>query len=184
MKKLLTSQQGLSLVELVVSMIILTIVLTGMLHLFSQSLLLWNLEKSHTNLEQTARIAVNSIMKELRYARVISLNSPQSFSITKISGEVNTFHLGGDLHTKTLYMVIDKQNAQPRGGISTNPLTENIVTHLVFTPYPEISPLQAILITLEVTDPQTHEKQTVHTAGYPWNFNKTLVYSEGEVQYE
>jgi len=169
MKKHLTAEQGFTLIELMIYMTLTVILLSGMLSVFSVSLKIWTVEKSRTSLQQTARMATDQVIREIRYAQGIRLNHPQSLSITKPSGEINTFQLGGGLHGNTLYVIIDKTGVLPPGGTSTNPITENVVTSLLFTPYPVVATSQAIGVTLEVTDQNTGQKQTIHTAGYPWN---------------
>lgn len=169
MRKYLRSERGFTLIELIIYMTVTVILLSGMLSLFSAALTIWTVEKSRTSMQQTARIAVDKVMRELRYAKELSLNSAHSLRITKLSGETDTFQLGGGLHESTLYMIIDKTRAIPAGGMSTNPITENVVTNLRFTPYPDTNNIQAIGISLEVTDQSTGQQQTIHTAGYPWN---------------
>ena len=169
MKKYLISKQGFTLLELLIGITLSIILLSGMLRFFSTSINLWNIEKNRTSMQQTARLAVDRIMKDIRYAQGIQLNHPSSLKITKMNGETNTFQLGGALHENTLYMIIDKTGATPIGGISTNPLTENVVTNLLFMPYPHSANIQAITILLEVADQNTGEKQRIETAGYPWN---------------
>jgi len=169
MRRYLVSERGFTLLELMIGMTCTIILLSGMLSLLSTSLTIWTVEKSRTSMQQTARIAVDKVMRELRYAKALNLTNSQSLTITKLSGEINTFQLGGGLHGSTLYMIIDKTGTIPAGGISTNPITENVVTNLLFTLYPERASRQAITITLEVTDPSTGQQQTLHTAGYPWN---------------
>ena len=176
MRKTIKNQRGISLLEVVVSMLLMTIILTSMIHLFSHSLFVWTTQKKLITMEEIARIAVDTMVREVRYSREIKLNHRGSLQITKLNGEVNTFQLGSELHANTLYILIDKQNAIPVGGISTNPLTENLVTTLLFTPYPEDGDMQAVLITLEVMDQQSKKKYILHTAGYPWNSFKTLLY--------
>lgn len=169
MKKHLTAQHGVTLIELIIGMTLAIILLSGMLSLFSTQLTSWAIEKNRTGLQQTARIAVDKMMREIRYAQDMSLNNTHSLKITKSSGEINTFQLGGELHVNTLYLIIDKTHAIPPGGSSTNPITENIVTNLLFTPYPSSTNFQAVGITLEVTDGKTGQKQTIHTASFPLN---------------
>jgi|GEM_PF-2326746 len=169
MRKCITSERGFTLLELMIYMIITVLLLSGMLSLFVASLHSYSVEKSRTSMQQTARMTVDKIMSEIRYAQELSLNSAHSLRVTKLSGEVNTFQLGGGLHEKTLYIIIDKTSVIPAGGISANPITENVVTNLLFAPYPEMSNIQAVGITLEVTDQNTGETQIIHTAGYPWN---------------
>lgn len=169
MKKKLTTEQGITLLELLISMSLIVFLLSGMLNLFFVQLKSWGFGKNRTSTQQVARIAVESIMREIRYGKEITLSGVQSLKITKINGEINTVKLGEGLHDKTLYMTIDNRNAIPSGGIGSNPLTENVVTDLVFTPYPSPDHLQAIGITIEVTDQKTRQKQIIHTVGYPWN---------------
>ena len=169
MKKYFATERGVTLIELMIGMTLTIILLAGMLSMLGTSLTIWKTEKSRTSMQQTARIAVDKVVRDMRYAKELSLNHTHSLSVTKLSGEINTFQLGGGLHESTLYMITDKTRVIPSGGISTNPITENVVTSLQFTPYPDMSNIQAIVITLEVTDPSTGEQQTIHTAGYPWN---------------
>jgi len=169
MRKYFTAEHGFTLIELMIGMTLTTILLSGLLSFLSTHLTIWKVEKHRTSMQQTARIAVDKVMRELRYAQDISLNNTHSLKITKISGEINTFQLGGGLNENTVYVIIDKTRTIPAGGISTNPITENVVTNLLFTPYPQSANSQAILITLEVTDSSTGQKQTIHTAGFPWN---------------
>lgn len=181
MKKHLTAEQGLTLLELLIGITLTIFLLPGMLNLFTTSITIWNTEKSRTNLQQTARIAVDKVMREIRYAQDISLNHTKSLIITKLNGETNTFQLGEGLHSNTLYMITDKTKATPAGGISTNPLTENIVTNLVFIPYPQETNIQAVGITLEVTSNSTGQTQMIDTAGYPWNKPQQLAIQGGAV---
>lgn len=169
MKKYLTAQHGITLIELMIGMTLSIILLSGLLSVLSTNLTIWTAEKSRTSMQQIARIAVDKVMREIRYAQDISLNNTQSLRITKLSGEINTFQLGGGLHSNTLYMIIDKTRAIPAGGLSTNPITENVVTNLLFTLYSQSNNRQAITMTLEVTDKNTGQQQTIHTAGFPWN---------------
>ena len=169
MRKYLVAEDGVTLLELMIGMTITVILLSGMLSLLGASVTIWTMEKSRTSMQQTARMAVDKVVREIRYGKELHLNNPQSLSITKLSGEIITLHLGGGLHEHTLYMITDKTRAIPAGGIGTNPITENVVTHLLYTPYPHSDDIQAITITLEVTDTSTGQKQTIQTAGYPWN---------------
>lgn len=181
MKRYLIVQQGFTLLELVIGITLTLLLLSGLASLFSTSVIIWNTEKSRIDLQQTARIAVDAVMREIRYAQDIRMNHSQSLTITKPNGEMNTFQLGGGLYENTLYIIIDKTKAIPAGGISANPLTENVVTNLVFTPYPQKSDVQAVGITLEVTNNNTGQKQTIQTAGCPWNKPKPLLMQGGAV---
>jgi hypothetical protein len=128
------------------------ILLTSIVTLFSGSLKIWLFAKNQTNIQQTARIAMDTIVREIQYAHQITFKNISSLVVTKINGEKNTLQLGGGLHSKTLYIIIDKTKVIPAGGISSNPITENLVTDLQFTPYPQSENAKAVLIILEVTD--------------------------------
>lgn len=181
MKKNYPAQQGISLVELVVGMLLLIIVLTATVSLFSTFLQVWSNEKSHTSMTQTARSAVDRMVREIRDAKSVSLDTTSSLTIRKFSGERNTFQRGSGFHANTLYLIIDKEDATLNGGLSANPITENVITNLVFTPCPDPVTSQVILISLEVTDPQTGKKHEFHTGACPWNSYQTLLYSKGGI---
>lgn len=176
MKRRLEEQRGITLPEVVVGILLMIIIIASMVNLFSQSLLVWTTKKNALNMEENARIAVDTMVREIRYSQEIHLNHSGSLQITKLNGEINTFQLGSGAHASTLYIRIDKHNAIPIGSISANPITENVVTTLLFTPYPEGDNIQAVLITLEVMNQQSNKKYLLHTAGYPWNSFKTLLY--------
>lgn len=135
--KRLTEQWGITLPEVVVSILLMTIIISSMINLFSQSLLIWTAKKNAVTIEESARIAIDTMVREIRYSQKIHLNHCGSLQITKLNGEMNTFQLGSGSHANTLYIQIDKHNAIPAGSISTNPITENIITTLLFTPYPD-----------------------------------------------
>lgn len=167
--KYFTTQHGLTLIELIIGMSLMLILLTGILNLFSGSIKVWMFGKNQTHIQQTARIAMDIIVHEVRYAHQITFASTSSLVVTKDNGQRNTLQLGSGLHAKTLYLIIDKTKVIPAGGFSSNPITENLVTNLQFTSYPQDEIVKAVLITIEVTDESTGQKVLIHTACYPLN---------------
>ncbi len=161
------AQHGFMLVELVIGMSLILLLLSCFLNIFSTSLKIWAFEKNRSNLQQTASIAVDAMAREIRYAKRITISGNSSLMITKVNGEMNTFQLGGGLHSKTLYSIIDQTKAIPAGGIAANPITENIVTDLQFNPHSKTA--RAVTIYLAVTDMSTGETQNIHTACYALN---------------
>jgi prepilin-type N-terminal cleavage/methylation domain-containing protein len=168
-QKYFTTQHGLTLIELIIGMSLMLTLLTGIIDLFSGSIKVWISGKNQTYIQQTARIAMDTIVREVRYAHQITFKSTSSLVVTKENGQRNTLQLGGGLNSRTLYIIIDKTKVIPAGGISSNPITENVVTDLQFTPYPQNENFKAVLITLEVTDESTGRKKLIHTACYPLN---------------
>jgi prepilin-type N-terminal cleavage/methylation domain-containing protein len=166
-----TTQHGLTLIELIIGMSLMLMLLTGILNLFSDSIKIWISSKNQTHIQQTARIAMDTIAREIRYAHEITFKNASSLVVLKEDGQINTLQLGGGLHSKTLYIIIDKSKAIPAGGISSNPVTENVIASLQFTPYPQNETSKAVLIALEVIDESTGGKKLMHTACYPLNIN-------------
>lgn len=168
-KAYLTVQDGLTLIELLISITLMLILISGIADLFSESLRLWIFNRNQENIQQTARLAIDSMAREIRYAQQITFKNKSSLLITKPSGEKNTFQLGGGTHSKTIYIIIDKTKTTSAGGISSNPITENFVTNLEFLAYPENENPKAVMINLETNDENTGEKKILHTACYPLN---------------
>jgi len=165
-RKYFVAQHGLTLIELVIGMALILCLLSGIVGLFSGSLKVWVFGKQQNHLNQTARIAMDSIVKEIRYAQQITLRNTSSLVVTKVNGEIRTLQLGEGLHSKTLYVIIDKTKTIPPGGISSSPITENLVTNLQFL---QRGNSKAVLVTLEVTNESTGERRLLRTACYPLN---------------
>lgn len=173
-QKYFTKQHGLTLIELVIGMSLTLMLLTGIMNLFTGSMKIWMLEKNQTYLQQVARIAIDTVVREVKFAQKVTFKNTSSLIVLKGNGEINTLQLGGGLHSKTLYIIIDKTKVLPAGGISSNPVTENIVTNLQFTPYPQSGVCRAVLITVEVTDESTGGKVQIDTACFLLNSQYSL----------
>lgn len=165
-RKCFLDQHGLTLIELVIGITLILCLLSSTVNLFSGSLKVWTFGKQQSQLNQTARIAMDSIVKDIRYAQQITLKNTSSLVVTKVNGETRTFQLGEGLHSKTLYVLIDKTKAIPPGGISSSPITENLVTDLQFV---QRENSKAVLVTLEVTNTSTGGRTLLWTACYPFN---------------
>ncbi len=165
-RKYFVAQHGLTLIELVIGMVLILCLLSGIVGLFSGSLKVWVFGKQQSHINQTARIAMDSIVKEIRYAQQITLKNTSSLVVAKVNGDIRMLQLGEGLHSKTLYVIIDKTKSIPPGGISSNPITENLVTNLQFAQHGKG---KAVLVTLEVTNESTGERKLLQTACYPLN---------------
>ncbi|MDF2634693.1 MAG: hypothetical protein K0R78_1567 [Pelosinus sp.] len=174
-KKYFATQHGLTLIELIIGIALMLLVLHSTVDLFSGSIKVWIFGKNQSHIHQTARIAVDAIVREIRYAHQITFKNTSSLLITTKNGDYKTLQLGGGLHSKTLYLITDKTNAIPPGGISTNPITENLVTNLQFTLHSQNESNKAVLITVEVSDEGTGEKKVLHTACYPLNHQSSFI---------
>jgi len=165
-RKYFIAQHGLTLIELVIGMALILCLLSGIVGLFSGSLKVWVFGKQQSHINQTARIAMDSIVREIRYAQQITLKNTSSLVVTKVNREIRTLQLGEGLHSKTLYVIIDKTKSIPPGGISSSPITENLVTNLQFV---QRGNSKAVLVNLEVTNESTGARKLLRTACYPLN---------------
>ncbi len=175
MRKYFVGQHGITLIELVIGMALILCLLSGIVGLFSGSLKVWVFGKQQSHINQTARIAIDYIVKEIRYAQQIDLKNISSLVVTKANGEIKTLQLGEGLHSKTLYVIIDKTKSIPPGGISSSPITENLVTNLQFVQHENS---KTVLVTLEVTNENTGERKLIQTACYPLNLWSPIIGKE------
>ena len=75
-------QQGFTLVELMVSMSITLILLTALASLLSNTLLAYQTNSRRTEVQQTARIAADTIIREFKFATSVTSVSDTSISFT------------------------------------------------------------------------------------------------------
>ncbi|HML86851.1 MAG TPA: prepilin-type N-terminal cleavage/methylation domain-containing protein [Methylomusa anaerophila] len=72
------NQGGFTLVELLVWMMVTGIILAGVANLLTASLRIWHTGKVRNEMQQTARIAVDVIVREAQYCKSISVNADGS----------------------------------------------------------------------------------------------------------
>lgn len=94
MKKHIASPQGLTLVELLISLALAASLLTAMFGLLSSSLKTGMFDRSQIELQQTARIALDMMVRELRFSRTVSLPDSTSlaFTVPRSDGSYDTIH--------------------------------------------------------------------------------------------
>ena len=159
MKK--SGQDGFTLVELLIGLALTTLLLQALFPLLSTSLLSSRSSVSRTVVHQTARMAVEAMTRDLRFASSVSsptvgtTTSSIHFQRPGAGGKLETliFQLGlpqGTYH-QTLYRIIAP-------GQST-PLTQNVVSDLRFEFYEP----RMVGIVLTVTDPDTGVADTMET---------------------
>ena len=159
MKKI--GRGGFSLVELLVGLALTVLILQALFPLLSTSLLSGRLTVARTVAHQAARMAVEAMLRDLRFAAAVIVptmgNTAPSiqFKRPNSAGELETltFQLGLSQggNCKTLY----RSNAAGQ----SMPLTQDSVSALRF----EFQPPRLVVITLTVTDPDTGVADTIET---------------------
>ncbi|MBP2635082.1 MAG: hypothetical protein H6Q72_989 [Firmicutes bacterium] len=153
-KKILVDKKGMTFIELVMGMVITTLLMAAIISNLSTSIITWQAGKNRSELESTARLAIDSIVREIRYASNLQLNSKSSITITKKNSATNkiqeiiTFRYGSS-EAKAIYKITDKTPSG--GGIGTNPLTPAVIRNLEFTYDPAVD-RNEVAILIQATD--------------------------------
>ncbi|MGI6091437.1 MAG: hypothetical protein GX348_04630 [Veillonellaceae bacterium] len=78
MQRHLSNQSGITLVELVIGMALTVLLMTAVVSLLSTSLQAWQTGSRKTEVQQTARFALDSVARELRYASNVVVDENKS----------------------------------------------------------------------------------------------------------
>ena len=155
-------QGGFMLVEALVWLMLTALLLQAIFPMLAVSFLSWETSVAQMETHQTARMAMETMTRELRYASAISRPLPEQYA--------------ADLHfTKLdssgiLQNLIFKQGSSPGKNVHTlyrintrgepSPITQNVVSDLYFL----FSPPRRVFVSLTVTDPKTQVSDTVQTS--------------------
>ena len=152
--KIIANKNGMTLVELVIGMVITTLLMAVIINNLSTSIIAWQAGKNRSEIETTARLAIDIIIREIRYANNLQLNSKSSITITKKNSATNkiqekiTFRYGSN-ESKAIYKITDKTASG--GGIGTNPLTPAVIRNLEFEYDPALD-RNEVTIVIQATD--------------------------------
>jgi type II secretory pathway pseudopilin PulG len=153
-KKILADKSGMTLIELIMGMVITTLLMAVIINNLSTSIIAWQAGKNRSEIESTARLAIDSIVREIRYANNLQLDSKSSLTITKKNPATNkiqekiTFRYGSS-EAKAIYKITDKTPSG--GGIGTNPLTPAVIRNLEFEYDPAVD-RNEVAILIQATD--------------------------------
>ncbi len=153
---------GFTLIEVLIGLMLTALLFQGLFLLLSTSLMSWQTSVARTVVHQSARMSMEAMTRELRFASSIASPLPgqeaSSIRFTRVDSAGNPqtliFQLGlsSGRNTQTLYRV--HTPGQPA------PLTQNVVSSLSF----RFQPPRLITISLTQTDPQTKISDTVQTS--------------------
>jgi type II secretory pathway component PulJ len=154
-------RSGFVLTEVLVGIGLTALLLQALFPMLSTSLLAWKSSVARMTAHQTARMAMESMIRELSLASALTgplpgkPDSSARFQLRETSGQTESlsFRLGtsSGLNSKTLYRV--PGSGQP------SPLTQNVVEVLQF----RFEPPRRLWISLTVTDPERRAAATVET---------------------
>lgn len=153
-KVIIENEIGMTLIELVVGMAVTTLLMAAMVSNLLTVFHVWQAGKIRSEVEQSARYAAESIIREIRYAQNIQLNDKSSITVTKNNpftgkvAEAITFRYGSS-ESKTIYKITDKSPSG--GGSGTNPLTPAVIKNLEFEYAPTVD-RNLVTITIQATD--------------------------------
>lgn len=162
MKKLLLRtfcfrQSGFTLVELLVGMALSSLLIGVLFSFLFVSLKAWHFGSIQSALQQTARISLDTMVRELRYAKTIQSPSgdgtANTITFTNFRNEMIIYSRGtsSGANQTTLYR---------RVFLTDNPLTENTVTALSFT---VVRP-RTVFAVITITDVNSGQQETLRTA--------------------
>lgn len=149
MNQRINNQSGFTLVEIMIGLMLTLVLMSAVFGLLSSSVMSWTQGAAHNDLEQSARIAVDSMVRELRYARAVTSVTSGSIAFVNSGGDNVAFRLGTSTNRNmnTLHRL-------------NNPMTENNVSSLTF----EQIGSRTVKISLTMHDAPTGQTKTLRTA--------------------
>ena len=144
-------QSGFSLVELLVAMSLLVLLLAGVFGILSVSVTSWVQGSSKTEVQQVARQAVDTMVREIQYANSIALNSATSLTVSTVQAGTNktiNYYLDTASSPRIIYRN-DGGGARPLTGGSTVNVS---ISSLTFTLFPTSGTARAVEIRITAVD--------------------------------
>lgn len=166
MRRYFSDQQGFTLVELMIGLTLTVILLTGIVGLLDSSLRSWRFGSGRTEMQQTARYAVDTMVREFKYGTNFQVLDAYTISYKEAStGNVYKYYLDTTSH------ILYRQAVTPAGTSyqvtgsnvqnSTNILI-NQQNQILF----ESPDSNTVKITLTAIDSITNQNISIQTAVY------------------
>lgn len=163
MRKDASGQAGFTLLEVLICLTITAVLLAAMIPLFATSLALWRISGSRSEVQQTARFAVDSMVRDLKYGSDIRKVDDNELSFIDVQGRRSGYRLSTSSHI--LYNLLSNDTPQPVTGANI----QKAVNVLVYGDYGSAKALfhvqeQTVYLYLTAVDTVTGQSFTVHTA--------------------
>lgn len=172
MKKFYCNQQGFTLAELIISMSLSVLLLAGIGSLLSVNIQSWLSGSSRTEVQQTARYAMDMMVRELRYAKNFTSESAYSNKHSILFEDISTptpkkyrYFLDTTNHILYRKPVIPDGSQQPVTGINVNGST-NVVINTNNETLFEVLDNNTAVITLTATDTVRNQSYTLRSVVY------------------
>ncbi|QJW45338.1 hypothetical protein HA075_05755 [bacterium BFN5] len=168
-KRRLVAQEGVTLIELLLSLALTVLLLQVTVQVLGITLTEWQIKTSRTELQQNARFAVDSIVRDLQYAKSITINGTKQLSFLSDKYTHNAPQVTYTYDTAAKPYAIrrnknDGSGAQPvAGGSLTSPIT---ISSCTFTSLVNnsLGKPKTIHIALTATDTNTGQQFSIETA--------------------
>ena len=160
------NQQGFTLAELIIGMSLTVLLLTGIGTLLSVNVQSWLTGSSRTEVQQTARYAMDMMVRELRYAKTFTGSSHSlSFIDAKPPNNQYRYYLNTTNHILYREPISPTGTAQPVTGVNVNGSTTVVINKANETLF-EVLDNNTVVITLTATDTVRNESYTLRSVIY------------------
>lgn len=171
MKSSITGQRGMTLVELMLGLMLTVVLLSGILGILSTSLGSWKSGISRSEMQQTARFAVDSMVRDLRYGDNYELGEDgRSITYRSIKsgqyGNTYRYHVSTTDHKLYKTSLIPSAPSQPVTGANVKGVNNIILNpndQALFR-QPDTSKPNSITITVEAKDTATGHSFVLYSA--------------------
>ena len=130
------NEKGLTLIELVITLLIVSLLLVSIYGIMEGTLRVWIHGSERMDIQQNARVAMNTLETEIRRADRVNFNSTSTSLNLTINGQLVRYHLS------------DTQLLRAAGGEGNNPVAYNL-NQLIFTYYPNLTSCSLVKIYME-----------------------------------
>ena len=130
------NEKGLTLIELIITLLIVSLLLGSIYGILQGTLRVWLHGSEKIDIQQNARIAMNTLESEIKRADRVNSNSTSTSLNLTIDGQLVRYHLSGT------------QLLRATSGGGNNPVAYNL-KQLRFTYYPSINSCSLVEIYME-----------------------------------
>lgn len=163
MTKSTPKQAGFTLVEVMIWLTVTGLLFAGLVPLFSTSIVSWHRSSSQNEVQQTARFAIDSMVRDLKFGSSILKVNDNELSFIDSQGRQSGYRLNTTNHI--LYNLLSNNNPQPVTGVNIQKST-NVLIYGDFEVSKALFDVQGqtVFLALRAVDAVTGQSITVHTA--------------------
>ncbi len=163
MTRIATKQAGFTLIEAMIWLTVTGLILAALVPLFSASIVSWHKSSNQSEVQQTARLAIDSMVRDLKFSRDIVKKNDNELSFIDSQGRQSGYRLNTNIHI--LYNLLSNDNPQPVTGVNI----QKSANVLIYGDYGASKALfdvqgQTVFIYLTAVDTFTGQKIVVQTA--------------------